>query len=193
MIVRLIGVSEYIDPTFLRLIGTSRGSVIASLLGFSFVIALYILLGIGVDTPSKGSRFSAVLRSAWNDGTIAARELVNDAQEQYAHERGIITVLIVGFITAFGILLWKNEFIEFEQFWNQVFVDYHIDWETPTFSLGGNVLYNFGIQVPLNTHLLPLERLAHVFPLEHRIAAAVALCFLAMAALFFVIGRLIGL
>src|SRR2546428_1486924 len=163
MIARFIGASEEIDQILLRIVGAGRGQVAASLLSLSFVIALYLLLGIGVDTPAKGSRFAGVLRSAWIDGTIAARQLLNGTQSQHGHERWIITALIAAFTTAFAIFLWKckNEFIEFDQFWHQIFVDYDIDWKTPVFSLGGNVLYNFGIQVPLNTHLLPLERLAH--------------------------------
>ena len=72
-------------------------------------------------------------------------------------------------------------------------MDYDIDWGTPVFSFGANVLYNFGIQVPLNTHLLPLERLAHTFPPEHRILATVALCFLAVGGLFYAVGTTIGL
>jgi hypothetical protein len=195
MIARFIGVSEEIDQILLRTIGASRGQVAASSLSLGFVIALYILLGIGVDTPAKGSRIAAVVRSAWTDGTIAARELLNGAQSQYGHERWIVTALIAAFTTAFAIFLWKNGhgFIEFDQFWNQIFVDYDIDWGTPVFSLGANALSNFGIQGPLNTNLLPLEALAHAFPLEHRITATVAIGFLAVGGLFVVIGGVIGL
>ena len=189
------GFNEEFNRILLRTIGASQGQVGTYVLSFGFLIALYLLLGIGVDTPARGSRIAAILRSTWADGTIAARELLNGEQSQAPHERWTVTALVAAFATAFAIFLWKcqNEYIEFDQFFYQSFVDYDIDWGTPNFSLGANVFYNFGIQVPLNTHLLPLERLAHAFPLEYRITATVALCFLAIGGLFFVIGGVIGL
>ena len=72
-------------------------------------------------------------------------------------------------------------------------LDYGIDWGTPIFSFGANVLYNFGVQTPLKGQLLPMEGTAHLFPAQYRIAATVTLCFLSTTALFWCIGAVVGL
>src|SRR5262249_55621472 len=101
----------------------------------------------------------------------------------------------ISFGAVFAIFLWKfgTVFFTFDQHSYQTFIDYDIDWRTPVFSFGGNVLYHFEIQIPLNTHLLPLEGLAQSLPPEYRIVGTVALCFLAVGGLFFIIGGAIGL
>lgn len=189
------GLNEEFNRILLRTIGASRGQVETYVLSFGFLIALYLLLSIGIDTPPGGSRIAAVLRSTWADGKIVARELLNGEQSQGPYVCWTITALVAMFATAFAIFVWKdqNYYVEFDQFFFQSFVDYDINWGTPNFSLGANVFHNFGIQVPLNTHMLPLERLAHAFPLQHRITATVSLCFLAIGGLFFAIGGVIGL
>ena len=80
-----------------------------------------------------------------------------------------------------------------EQHWWQAMLDYGIDWRTPIFSLGANVLYNFGVQTPLKGQLLPMEGTAHLFPVQFRIAATVTLCFLSTTVLFWCIGAVVGL
>jgi hypothetical protein len=191
----LLAISAIVLIIAFRATGASRSEAAIYALSLGLFIGLYMLLGIDVEAPTKRYRIAAVLRSAWIDGTLAARELLSGERSQYEHERWIITAVVVGFTTAFAIFLWKcqREYIEFDQFWNQLFVDYDADWGTPVFSLGANAFYNFGIQVPLNTNLMPFEGLAHAFPLEHRLTATVTLCFLALWGLFFVIGDVIGL
>src|SRR5262249_57484381 len=132
---------------------------------------------------------------AGGGGRVVVRELVNETGSQDGRALWIVVALITVFGTTFAIFLWKTlfVFVNDDQLWTQTFVDYDINWGTPIFSFGANVLYNFGIQVPLNTHLLPLERLAHAFPLEHRIPATVTLLFLAVGSLFYAIGGMIGL
>src|SRR5262249_3801526 len=165
-----IGLSKEYDWILFRTIA-SRSVVLSYPLGLSFLVVVYALLGIGVEAPARGARFVAVLKSAWADGAIAARELLNCERSRGAHEVSIMTAAIVAIGAAFALFYWKfsNDLSTYHQYWYQAFVDYDIDWGTPIFALGANVLYHFGIQLPLNTHLLPLERLAHAFPLEHRI------------------------
>src|SRR5262249_861406 len=81
-----------------------------------------------------------------------------------------------------------------DQRWWETMMSYGIDWRAPAFSFGGNLLYSFGIQVPLKGQLLPMEgTAAYWFPVQDRIPATIALCFLATAALFWAIGAAIGL
>jgi hypothetical protein len=69
-----------------------------------------------------------------------------------------------------------------------VFVDYDVDWQTPIFSFAGNVLNNFGIQLLLNTQLLPVLGLLQLFAHDEHILVAVVLFFIGMAPLFWAIG-----
>src|SRR5262249_1481573 len=71
--------------------------------------------------------------------------------------------------------------------------DYDVDWRTPIFSFAGNALNNFGIQLPLNTQLLPILGLSQLFAHDQHILAAVVLVFIAMALLFWAIGAALGL
>src|SRR5262249_50839724 len=77
--------------------------------------------------------------------------------------------------------------------WYYAFIDYDIDWRTPLFSLAGNLLTHFGVQVPVNANLAPLIRLAHTLSPKFQIVIAVALFSVAFGALFWALGRIIGL
>ena len=139
----------------------------------------------------------AVIKSAWADGSVIARGLFSEQRAPVArHELRIAVALTAGFTAAFIVFFVKSlawfKYLP-EQHWAQAMVDYDIDWRTPVFALGGNLLYGFGIQVPLNGQLLPMEAIAHLFPIQVRIAAIVALCFLSASLLFWCIGVAIGL
>ena len=191
----IVGLNDEFVQTVLRTMGASRAQQLAFPMGLSVVLLVYVLLGIGVETPKMGWRIFAVLRAAWTDGATAARELLNGKQPQHPHETWIVAAISISFGAVFAIFLWKfgTDFFTLDQHSDQTFIDYDIDWGTPVFSFGGNVLYHFEIQVPLNTHLLPLLGLAQSLPPEYRIVGTVALCFLAVGGLFFIIGGAIGL
>ena len=191
----IVGLNDEFVQTVLRTMGASRAQQLAFPMGLSVVLLVYVLLGIGVETPKMGWRIFAVLRAAWTDGATAARELLNGQQRQHPHETWIVAAISISFGAVFAIFLWKfgTDFFTLDQHSHQTFINYDIDWGTPVFSFGGNVLYHFGIQIPLNTHLLPLEGLAQLLPPECRIVGTVVLCFLAVGGLFFVIGGAIGL
>jgi len=191
----IVGLNDEFVQTVLRTMGASRAQQLAFPMGLSVVLLVYVLLGIGVETPKMGWRIFAVLRAAWTDGATAAQELLNAKQPQHPHETWIVAAISISFGAVFAIFLWKfgTDFFTLDQHSHQTFIDYDIDWGTPVFSFGGNVLYHFGIQIPLNTHLLPLEKLAQSLPPEYRIVGTVALCFLAVGGLFFILGGAIGL
>jgi hypothetical protein len=75
--------------------------------------------------------------------------------------------------------------------WHQAYLDYDLDWRTPAFSFAGNLLYNFGIQVPLNTSLAPLLRTSHaIAPYSHALVSVMVL-FAALAALTWQFGGIV--
>ena len=72
--------------------------------------------------------------------------------------------------------------------WHMAFLDYDVTWRTPLFSLAGNILYHFDMQVPFNTNLAPLNGAVRLFAPEHRIAASFTLVSLGTGVLLWFIG-----
>ena len=136
-----------------------------------------------------------VIKSAWSDGACIASDLWEKSAPT-RRERWIATWLAAAFALVFVILL-SRSLIWFklfpEQHWAQALLDYGIDWRTPVFAFGGNLLYGFGIQLPFKGQLLPMEGLAHLFPVQFRIPTTVVLCFLSASLLFWCIGTAAGL
>ena len=179
-----------------RTIGINRTEALSYPLGLSFLLVLYKILSIGISASTTRSRVVAVLKSAWIDGVNAAHGFMSAPQTGVARERWIIVALIAGFGIVFSLFFWKylSDFqADSDQYWHCAVLNYAIDWGTPVFSLGGNILYHFDIQVPLNPHLLPLEGLASAFPIEHRMVVTIAACFLVMGVLVSFFGSAIGL
>ena len=77
--------------------------------------------------------------------------------------------------------------------WHMAFLDYDVTWRTPLFSLAGNILYHFDMQVPFNTNLAPLNGAVRLFAPEHRIAASFTLVSLGTGVLLWFIGWTAGL
>src|SRR5437870_493586 len=99
----IIGLDEKYDYVLLRSIGMSRGQILALPLGLSSILVVYTLLGIGVEASTGSWRIVAVLKSAWTDGTVAARELLNGTRSRHPHERWMVAALIAAFGSAFVI------------------------------------------------------------------------------------------
>ena len=136
-----------------------------------------------------------VIKSAWSDGAYIAADLW-EKSEPTRRERWIAVWLVAVFTLIFIILL-SRSLIWFklfpEQHWAQALLDYGIDWRTPVFAFGGNLLYDFGMQLPFKGQLLPMEGLAHLLPVQFRIPTTVVLCFLSSSLLFWCIGTAAGL
>ena len=77
--------------------------------------------------------------------------------------------------------------------WHMAFLDYDVTWRTPLFSLAGNILYHFDMQVPFNTNLAPLNGAVRLFAPEHRIATSFTLVSLGTGVLLWSIGWTAGL
>jgi hypothetical protein len=190
-----LGLGEKYDFVLNRWIDLSRGSAAHALVWLAVIVLCYEILGLGIKALPGRSRVLAVLKSAWADGVVVAGEL-GRGQQAGNRERRIALALGALFVIALALFLWKSLFwfkMQIDQHWWQALLDYGMDWGAPVFSYGGNLLYGFGIEMPLKGWLLPIEGLAHLFPLSVRIGAAVTLYFAAAAVLFFFIGAIIGL
>jgi hypothetical protein len=81
----------------------------------------------------------------------------------------------------------------FDIHWHRPFLDYSLDWRTPLFSLGGNILYGFGIQPGFKANLAPLNGLATLVEPTLRLATSYALFYIAMGILLWTIGLAAGM
>jgi hypothetical protein len=191
-----IGLGQGPNFLFFELIGIRRGLAFFTTLVMALLLCAYQVLSIGISVVPGVPKWLAVLRAARTEVTTTFTELTGrpmgrTRNKQWQH----VLVVVAIFVTAFAVLLSKswNAFDNSEQVWHQALADYDVNWRTPLFSFAGNVLYNFGIQLPLNTQLLPVLGLSQFLPSDQRILAAVILLFIAMALLFWAIGTAWGL
>jgi hypothetical protein len=191
-----LGLGQQGDFVLYRYVGIPRGMALQLLLWPGVFAALYEILALGIGPTVGRPRILAVMRSAWADGSIMTRDLFCPKATPTRRERWIAIGLAAAVTLLFVLFLSKSLFLFLllpEQHWSQALLDYGIDWRTPIFAFGGNLLYSFGMQFPLKGQLLPMEGTAHFFPIQFRIAATVVLCFLAAGLLFWCIGVAIGL
>ena len=129
------------------------------------LFCVFQLLSFDLSPAEDETRWVA-FRHSLHLATLQAMEvLFNKKPVPIAHrERWQSAGIALCFAVLFLILLAKN-LGNFESqpdlHFHQSFLDYTLDWRTPVFALGGNLLFDFGIQVPLNTHLSPIISLAH--------------------------------
>jgi hypothetical protein len=193
-----LGLGEKYDFVLHRWFGVPRSLALQLLLWPTSLLLWYELLSAGVVVPAGRSRVSEVVKSAWHDGSAIAQRLTAGTRATATGpELWLAIALGAIFAVAFAIFLSRTlAWFAFpvDQHWWQTMMSYGIDWRAPAFSFGGNLLYSFGIQVPLKGQLLPLEGAAAYWsPVQHQIAATIALCFLATGVLFWCIGVAIGL
>src|SRR5437764_3996771 len=164
----LIGLGQHGYFVLFQLAGIRRGVAFATILTLVLLVCSFQILSIGVSSTPALPRWRAVILAAWNENKstfthLSGRPIGIVSRRECQH----IAVLVAGFAAVFAVLLSKC-YIVFETFvdqvWHQTFVDYDVDWHTSIFYFAGNVLYNFGIQVPINTQLLPILGLAQFFP-----------------------------
>jgi hypothetical protein len=191
-----LGLAKQADFVLYRYVGIPRGLTLQLVLWPGIFALLYEILAVGIGSTAGRSRVLTVIKAAWADGSVIAHHLFRAEPTPTRRERWIAIGLAAAFALAFVVFLSKS-LVWFkllpEQHVNQALLDYGIDWGTPVFAFGGNLLYGFGIQYPLKGQLLPMEGTAHLFPVQFRIAATVALCFLSASLLFWCIGAAIGL
>lgn len=193
----MLGLGDHRDFILYQRIGLSRGLALQLLLWPGALAFLYEVLAIGAGVPAGRPRLSVVFESAWIDGRSIARGLFADVRAPVTQrELWMMAALATGFLIVFFVFLSKSLIwfkIPPEQHWWQAMLDFGLNWGAPIFSFGGNLLYSFGIQAALKGQLLPMEGVAHLFPIQHRIAATVTLYFIWTGALFWCIAAAIGL
>jgi hypothetical protein len=190
----LIGLREGGDFAPFQLLGVRRGLAFGYALALVVLLCAYQALSIGTVATASLPKWRAALQAVWIAGTtqLSGQPAGGVRNKQWQQ----VAVLAAVFAAAFAIFLSKNLIAfekEFDQVWHQAFVDYDVDWQTPIFSLAGNVLNNFGIQLPLKTQILPILGSSQIFAHDQHISAAVVLFFIATALLFWAIGAAWGL
>ncbi len=196
-----LGLGGKYDFILYRLAGVSRGDAIAWLL---WLVAFYIVLECLPAAYSytrenlttwRGIRGAA--NSLWANGFAAAAQLASPLDGRVSPGEVWRSAMLGAALAAAAAVFISKDLWVFrtapDLHWWQSMVDYGIDWGTPIFSFGANLLYNFGIQTPLKGQLLPIEGIAHLFPIAMRLPATIALYFIATALLFWIIGTVFSL
>ena len=191
-----VGLGEKYDFILYRNAGVSRGDAVSWLLWFA---AFYIVLECVPAAFSyvRTHGIYAAANSLWANGSAAAAQLAGPGDGRVSlGEIWRIAILGAAFAAATALFISKDLWLfgaAPDLHWWQSMVDYGIDWGTPIFSFGANLLYNFGIQTPLKGQLLPIEGIAHLFPIESRLPATIAIYFVVAALLFWIVGTLFRL
>ena len=193
-----IGLGDYEQFILWRLYGIRRSVVFPYPVNFAFALCVYQALSVGCrpegGVPSPG----LVFRRAWEDGTGIFHDLLSSSSRP-ADNSGAglkIAAIAAGCIVVFAVFLAKDTalfHLHVDQHAHQAMIDYDFDWKTPILSFAGNLIFQFGIQFPLNTQLLPALGLAELGPWKDHITVAVVLMFLGAGCLFWAVGRLLGL
>jgi hypothetical protein len=168
-------------------------------LALILLLFVYRILQIGVPQKAGYSTPRAVLRAAITDIEIAFVQLTDQGAVKIKKSEWFeVTIVAAIFGIAFAIFLSKytGGFVlkwPFDQIWHQAFVDYDAKWRTPFTSVPANVLYDFGIRLPLNSRSLPVLGLSELFDSSLRVNASYGLLFVGMVVLFWAIGAAFGL
>lgn len=192
----LLGLGQQADFVLDGYVGIPRGMTLQLVLWPGAIAILYEILTPRIGLTAGRPSVSTVMKSAWADGSIIASDHFLQKATPTRREQWIALGLAAAFALAFVVFLFKS-LVLFkllpEQHWGQALLDYGIDWQTPIFTFGGNLLYGFSMQLPFKGQLLPMEGIAHLFPIGSRIAVTVTLCFLSASLLFWCIGSAMGL
>ncbi len=129
--------------------------------------------------------------------TDAAKLLFERKIQRRVDREYVQAGLIAAFcVLAFALFLARSKWHlsgQFDQHWHQAAIDYDINWGTPFFSLAGNILNNFAMQVPLNGNLAPILGLSHVIAPGREIELAVACFFLITFLMLWFLAGWVGL
>ncbi len=196
-LVQLLPQIGTIHPASVEILKMVRAEALPWLRLLLVLFCVFQLLSFDLS-PAKDETRWVAFRHSLHLATLQAMEvLFNKKPVPIAHrERWQSAGIALCFAVLFLILLAKN-LGNFESqpdlHFHQSFLDYTLDWRTPVFALGGNLLYNFGIQVPLNTHLSPMIGLAHALSPRFQIAIALTFFFATVCFLFWSVGGILRL
>jgi hypothetical protein len=120
------------------------------------------------------------------------------AKHERTSRRGHIHValLVLFFVATFAMLLARSRILlseQTDQHYHLAAIDFDVDWGTPFFSLAGNLLNNFGVQIPLNGNLAPVLGLARRFFPAQQIEVSMLGFFLLTGGLLWMLGYVCGI
>ena len=173
---------------FWALIGLRPSLVTGYVLALILLLCVYAALRAG---PTKGATLA--------DIEAALGQMVDRPRVPVrAREWRVVAIAVAVFAVAFAVFMSKYAGglvlkWPFDQLWHQAFVDYDAQWHTPFTSVPGNVLYQFGIRLPVNSRVLPVLGLSELFPVGLRVTASYSLLFIGMMLLFWTVGATFGL
>jgi hypothetical protein len=161
------------------------------------ILLVYWSLYAEIARTKKGARQVSDTSPLWTARLSAIDAVFGRDQYRLTRKDWIGTTVAVAFFAALFSILLSKSIIGFRDYfdshWHMTFLDYGLNWGTPIFSFGGNVLTQFGIQPPFNTNLSPLNGLAHLAPPRYRIATGVTLFYSAAFLLLWAFGQTIRL
>jgi len=167
------------------------------LLSIAVVLIIYRSLYVELARTDQNPKAAPSKYPSWTVAKLDAIDMVFADERQRAPRMPWPGVAVAAFFALLFAILYFKGAIAFKDYfdsrWHMRFLDYDLDWETPWFSLSGNILNQFGMQPPFNTDLSPLNGLAHLAPLRYRIVASVTLFYSAAFFLVWVFGRTIAL
>jgi hypothetical protein len=191
-----IGLGAKEEFILYHLFGLSRGHTLLLLAGFLCVSCAFQLFSLAIPAAGK-TRWSAIIGSIPHIRSLAIETLFKKENSPVGREELAHAIIVaVFFALMFLILLFKSiaSILQQNDFhYHQAFLDYDIDWSTPAFSLTGNLLFNFNIQIPLNASLSPLSGLARLLSPAHSIVITLTLFYAGFSVLIWSIGKAIGL
>jgi hypothetical protein len=173
-----------------RTLGLLDGQILETLIA---LILILCLVQIMTFDAAPGASWSVLIQSA----SRAVNSLFPKATNIPTRQEWLASAAIsIFFGTLFAILLHKS-LMAFKDLvvihWHQIFIDYDIDWSTHMFSFGGNLLNQFGMQPPFNTHLSPFLGAAHLLAPNSEIILSVCIFYFALSLLLWFVAQKIGL
>jgi hypothetical protein len=192
-----IGLGGNEDFVLWKLYGIRRGVIIPFPVHFAFLLCVYQALSVGCRPDGGVPSPWLVVQHAWRDGAEIFCELLSSSSSTGTSRAWIkVAVIAAAWAAIFAVFIFKDIAafkLHIDQHAHQAMIDYDVDWKTPLFSFAGNLIYQFGIQFPLNTQVMPALGLSELAPRQHHIAAAVVLMFLAVGCVFWAVGHILGL
>jgi len=193
----IIGLGAQEDFILWKLFGLRRGLASSYPAALVVLLCVYQALTIGLHSRHGARRHFVLVTQAWAEGVEIYGDLVRPIGARVGGRAWLqIVAIAMGCVCIFAVFIYKDIMIfkfNIDQHWYQAMVDYDVDWRSPRFTFAGNLLYQFGIQLPLKTQLLPLLGLSQFAPKAYHITVAVVLMFFATGGLFCAIGHAIGL
>ncbi len=190
-----LGLGEREAFILYRLLRLSRFEAFSwlSLTLISTCLAYVLFVGSERHEQSSGelwkSRYASAVEGA--GGLFLAK---HERTSRRAHIR--VALLVLFFVATFAMLLARSRILlseQTDQHYHLAAIDFDVDWGTPFFALAGNLLNNFGVQIPLNGNLAPVLGLARRYFPAQQIEVSMLGFFLLTGALLWVLGYLCGI